>query len=241
MDTTPRNNNAHGQVGEVGTAKETKTKRTTNAEDQATLISVTSKGEARIDSRLIALNLSIKHKHLIELVRNHQDDFYEFGILRFQTAVFSGVGQPEKFLMLNEDQAYLLLAYSRNTAKVRSLKIGLVKAFRDARRAADVRQGEYLPSYHALHDAIHARFGGSENERFLHMNANKVINKLAGIQAGERKTAGMLQQSLLAVGSALAAMAVLASSGSKPHQAIKDALQPLEGVRSLPCVAHGGA
>lgn len=207
---------------------------------EAALISVNPKGEARIDSRLIALNLGIKHKHLIELVRNHQSDFQEFGILRFQTAVFKGVGQPEKFLMLNEDQTYLLLAYSRNTAKVRSLKIALVKAFRDARRAVEMRRDEYLPSYHALHDAIHARCCGTENEKFVHMNANRAINEIAGIQSGERPTAGLLQQSILAVGSALAARAVLASSGSKPHQAIKDALQPLEGVRSLPYTAQGG-
>lgn len=241
MNTTPRNDKTDGQVGFEVTAKYTQQQAITGGDDQATLISVNPKGEARIDSRLIASNLGIKHKNLVELVRNHQSDFDEFGITRFQTAIFKLVGKPEKFLMLNEDQAYLLLAYSRNTAKVRSLKIALVKAFRDARRAVEVRQGEYMPSYHALHDAIHARFGGSENERFLHMNANKAINKIAGVQPGERPTAGLLQQSILAVGSALAARAVLASSGGKPHQAIKDALQPLEGVRSLSYVAQEGA
>ena len=241
MNTTIGNENALREQGEVVTAKETQEQATTRGSDHATLVSVNPKGEARIDSRLIASNIGIKHKNLVELVRKHQSDFDEFGITRFQTAIFKLVGKPEKFLMLNEDQAYLLLAYSRNTAKVRSLKIALVKAFRDARRAVEVRQGEYLPSYHALHDAIHARFGGSENERFMHMNANKAINKIAGVQPGERPTAGLLQQSILAVGSALAARAVLALSGGKPHQAIKDALQPLEGVRSLPCMIQGGA
>lgn len=36
--------------------------------------------------------------------------------------------------MLSEDQCYLLLTYSRNTVRVRSLKVALVRAFGSARR-----------------------------------------------------------------------------------------------------------
>ena len=80
-----------------------------------------------------------------------------------------------KFALLNEDQAYLLLTYSRNTARVRELKVRLVKAFRDARIAADTRKGEYLPTYHRLHDDIHALASGSPNERHVHGNINKLV------------------------------------------------------------------
>lgn len=193
----------------------------------------TIKGEARIDSRLIAQHLGTKHRNLFELVEGHKSDFSELGILRFQTGVIRGRGQPEKCILLNEDQAYLLLTYSRNTKKVCALKLNLVKAFREARRANEIRTAEYLPEYHALHDAIKIRADGSPNERFMHMNANKEINKLAGIQPGQRATAGLLQQSLLAVGSALATKAVMDAQDGSVHYHIKVALQPLSGVLTI--------
>lgn len=193
----------------------------------------TAKGDARIDSRLIAQNLGIKNRSLFELVDGHKSDFAELGILRFQTGVIKGRGQPEKFVFLNEDQSYLLLTFSRNTKKVCALKVKLVKAFGEARRALSVRKLEYLPEYHALHDAIKDRAAGSSNERFIHINANKEINKLAGVQPGQRATAGRLEQSLLCIGSALAARAVMGDQDGSLHQRIKAALKPLESALAI--------
>lgn len=188
----------------------------------------------RADTRLLAQHLGNTHKSVFELVKNYKADFDAFGILRFQTEVIQGRGQPEKFALLNEDQAFLLLTYSRNTAKVRALKGKMVAAFRDARRAAEVRHVEYLPAYHQLHDAIKVAANGSPNERFMHINANKVLNQLAGIESGQRPGAGSLQQSMLAVGAALAAKAVLkAKDGHGLHEHIKAALKPLAGVLAL--------
>jgi phage regulator Rha-like protein len=195
----------------------------------------TTKGEARIDSRLIADHLGIKNRSLYALVKSHKADFEQLGILRFQNAVIKRRGQPEKYALLNEDQAYLFLAFSRNTKKVCTLKLALVKSFGEARRALSVRQIEYLPAYHALHDAIKIHADGSANERFYHMNANRELNKLAGVQAGHRASAGLLQQSLLAVGSALAARAVTEANEGSLHQHIKAALKPLEGVLAIGC------
>lgn len=193
------------------------------------------KEERRADTRLLAQHLGNTHKSVFELVKNYKADFDAFGILRFQTEVIQGRGQPEKFALLNEDQAFLLLAYSRNTAKVRALKGMMVAAFRDARRAAEIRQGEYLPSYHALHDAIKRAAKGSPNERFMHSNANKFLNQLAGVQPGQRAIAGQLQQSILAVGCAMAAKAVTeAPEGGGVHQHIKNALKPLVSALLLP-------
>jgi len=194
----------------------------------------TIKEEARADTRLLALHLGNQHKNVFELVKNYKADFEQIGKVTFQTEALPS-GQLEKFALLNEDQAYLLLAYSRNTAKVRALKVKMVAAFRDARRAAEVRQVEYLPAYHALHDAIKLAANGSPNERFMHMNANKELNRLAGVQPGHRAGAGQLQQSILAVGSAMAAKAILeAPSGHGVQQRIKTALAPLAGVLALP-------
>ena len=187
----------------------------------------------RVDSRLVAQYLDTKHRNTFELISDHKADFNELGLLRFETGKVTG-GRPEKFALLNEDHCYLLLTYSRNTAKVRALKVKLVKAFRDARRAAEVRQTEYLPSYHALHDAIKVKANGSPNERFMHINANTALNQLAGVQPGQRAGAGHLQQSLLAVGAAMAANAVLgAQDGHGLHKRIKAALEPLAGLAMI--------
>src|SRR5690606_5591455 len=97
-----------------------------------------------------------------------------------------GAGQPEKYALLNEDQAYLLLTYSRNTKRVRETKIALVQAFRRARLAADITKAEYLPTYHDLHDRVGLLASGSGNARFVHMNINKAINQAIGIGPGQR-------------------------------------------------------
>ena len=197
------------------------------------------KNERRADTRLLAQHLGNQHKNVFELVKNYRADFEQFGILRFQTEEIEGRGQPEKFALLNEDQAYLLLTYSRNTTKVRALKVKMVKAFAEVRRAAEVRQVEYLPAYHQLHDAIKVAANGSPNERFIHMNANKALNQLAGVESGQRAGAGSLQQSILAVGSALAAQALQnATDGHGLHKRIKSALEPLTGILALPEVHH---
>ena len=202
-------------------------------DDNADFTLTTIKAEPRVDSRLLAQHLGNQHKNVFELVKNYKADFEQLGKVTFQTEALPS-GQLEKFALLNEDQAYLLLTYSRNTATVRALKIKMVAAFGDARRAAEVREAEYLPSYHAMHDAIKRAANGSPNERFMHMNANKALNEVAGLESGQRGGAGSLQQSILAVGSALAAQAVLtAAEGHGIHERIKAALKPLTGVMAL--------
>ena len=196
------------------------------------------KNERRADTRLLAKHLGNQHKNVFELVKNYKADFEQLGKVAFQTEALPS-GQLEKFALLNEDQAYLLLTYSRNSAKVRALKVKMVKAFAEVRRAAEVRQMEYLPAYHQLHDAIKVAANGSPNERFIHMNANKALNQLAGVESGQRAGAGSLQQSILAVGSALAAQALQnATDGHGLHKRIKAALEPLTGILALPEVHH---
>lgn len=170
---------------------------------------VICKDEPRIDSRLLARHFGKAHHDLLELVKQYRADFETVGIVRFQTEKTSpGRGRPERFALLTEDQSYLLLTYTRNTAKARALKVKLVQAFGEARRAALMRGAEYLPTYHALHDAIHARAAGSPNEKFVHLNVNRLVNKAAGIEAGQRASATVPVQSLLTVAQAVAAKAM---------------------------------
>ena len=175
--------------------------------DGGKLALVIRKDEARIDSRVLALHFGRPHQSLFEMVKDHRADFEKLGLLRFQTGKANG-GRPERFALLTEDQAYLLLTYTRNTAKARALKIRLIQAFGEARRAAQSHRVEYLPTYHALHDAIQARANGTPKERFFHINTNKLINKAVGIASGQRSSASLPQQSLLTVAQAIAAKAM---------------------------------
>jgi len=198
---------------------------------------VATKAEPRVDSRLLAQHLGNKHHSVFLLLKNYRADFEQFGILRFQTEVIASRGQPEKFALLNEDQAHLLLTYSRNTAKVRALKVQLVKAFAQARRAAAVRQMDYLPAYHAMQERIHELAQGSPNEHFLHMNVNKLVNKAAGVEAGQRPNAPLPKQSVLAVAQMMAAAALQGATDRHEIQGlVKAALAPLAHLTTTPAL-----
>lgn len=177
------------------------------------------KDEARIDSRLLALQLGNQHKAAMALIERYADKFKTFGQLPFKREVgdrVQGGGNPERFALLNEDQAFFLLALSRNNDRVVDLKARLVKAFGEARRAAGQHQVEYLPTYRQLHDELHALAAGSEHERHVHMNVNRLINKTIGVEAGQRTGLAMPKQAMLAVAQIVATNA---AKGAPDHRA----------------------
>ena len=84
------------------------------------VIQIQIKNEPRIDSRLIADSLGVKHKTTHELITRYQDRLKRFGVVPFKTEKppeGSAGGRPERYAMLNENQTYLLLTFSRNTDK----------------------------------------------------------------------------------------------------------------------------
>ncbi|GAB7563030.1 hypothetical protein LG202_10690 [Methylobacillus methanolivorans] len=192
------------------------------------LIHIQVKSEPRIDSRLIADSLGVKHQNTYGLIKDYKGDFEQLGVIRFQTGKppkGSAGGRPEHYAMLNEDQAYLLLVYSRNTVKVRAIKVKLVQAFRDARKALESHQTEYLPGYHAMHDEL-AHLDA--NSRHIHMNFNRLVNKAVGIGSGERNSLPFPHKSMLVAAQFIAASAAHTASNSKEaYQKAKDALQAL--------------
>lgn len=164
------------------------------------------KGEPRVDSRLLAEQLGNQHENTYDLLKKYEADFREFGVLRFETgkpSAGSQGGRPEAFALLNEDQCYLLLTYSRNTPRARALKINLVKAFREARDRASVSDAQYLPLYHSMHAEVAAlaqrakECGSSTPEHLFHINANKALNTAMGIASGERGTLTIEQRLIL--------------------------------------------
>jgi phage regulator Rha-like protein len=164
------------------------------------------KGEVRVDSRLLAEQLGTKHKSTMVLIDRYADQLKQFGQLPFQMTVgkrVQGGGNSERFALLNEDQAFALLALSRNTERVVALKVGLVMAFRESRAKSAITSTQYLPLYHALHDEVaqlakRAHDCGSDApERVFHMNANRALNAAMGLASGERSTLTIEQRLLL--------------------------------------------
>ncbi len=89
-------------------------------------------------SLIIAEALERKHKFIIELIRNHEDDLNAVcGRVTFQTAPFDTAGgtQNREIAFLNEQQTTLLITFMTNTPKVVKFKIALVKAFYEMRQA----------------------------------------------------------------------------------------------------------
>ena len=91
-----------------------------------------------VDSRLIAQELGIQHKNFLATLSKYIDEIEEdWGQVAFETeTVINSVGasNPVKFALLTEQQATLLMTYSRNTQQVRKCKRQLVKAFEKAKQ-----------------------------------------------------------------------------------------------------------
>lgn len=167
---------------------------------------IQAKGEARIDSRLLAEQLGNQHKNTLEVIERYADKLKRFGLLPFKTEARPAGqhgGGDMRYALLNEDQAFFLLALSRNTDRVVELKACLVMAFREARASTAVNDAHYLPLYHALHDeikhlAMRAKECGSTTpERMFHINANKALNTVMGIASGNRDSLTIDQRLLL--------------------------------------------
>lgn len=113
-------------------------------------------GELVVDSRLIAPRLGIEHRSLMSTVRNYESVIEQrFGILRFEIAVLSGPGQPERYVLLTEDQSYFLMTLSRNTPQVIECKADLVVAFSKAREILKDKQKPPFNNYTLERISLH--------------------------------------------------------------------------------------
>lgn len=99
------------------------------------LLTITADGTPVIDTVTIAEGVNVEHKAVIQLVRKYESDFNAFGRVTFEMRPFetNGGTQKREVALLNEDQATLLFTYLKNTEIARSLKIRVVKAFRNCR------------------------------------------------------------------------------------------------------------
>jgi phage regulator Rha-like protein len=168
---------------------------------------VACKEECRADSRLLAQHLGIGHRPVMALIDRYADKFKVAGKLLFKKAS-SAKGQAIRFALLNEDQANFLLSLTRNTQRTVSLKLKLTQAFGEYRRAAEMHKAEYLPGYHGLHDRVSLLAAGSVNCARVHQNINQLVNKVAGLESGQRGGASLPQKALLIVTQSVVAAAM---------------------------------
>lgn len=156
---------------------------------------VLAKDGPRIDSRIVAEELGIENRALLQNIDNYLPKFNAFGVVTFQTQKppkGSKGGMPVRFALLNEGQAYFAVTLSRNTEQAVEVKFRLVRAFGEARKQQDARQTQYLPFYHLAHDAARsmaqtAQQRGSEApEQVFHTNVERLINRVFGIETGQR-------------------------------------------------------
>lgn len=146
----------------------------------------------------VAQYAQVRHKTVNELIRKHEADLKEFGLLVFEMeAVERARGvKYAKVYHLNEQQATLLITYLRNTEPVRRFKKALVRGFFEARQELDRREVQRAikaPVRRSLTDAIR---DSGENER-MHGHAytaytNLIYKAAAGRTAAQiRKDAGL--------------------------------------------------
>jgi phage regulator Rha-like protein len=94
-------------------------------------------GALVVDSRLIAKELGIEHRALLQTLDKYLDKIQGFGVVTFEMSKppeGSKGGRPERVAYLTEDQATLLMTFSRNTERVVECKVALVRAFSEAKR-----------------------------------------------------------------------------------------------------------
>ncbi|WP_392425216.1 Rha family transcriptional regulator [Dolosigranulum pigrum] len=115
-------------------------------------------GDVYTLSTVIAEYAKIEHHSVTRLIRTHQEDLEEFGLIGFEIhKITKGRGRPIKSYKLNEQQATLLITWLDNTEPVRAFKKALVKAFYELKQqiiAFKEQRALEKPERRQLTDAI---------------------------------------------------------------------------------------
>ncbi|EMY0637057.1 Rha family transcriptional regulator [Providencia rettgeri] len=190
--------------------------------------------EPRIDSRLFAKRIGIKHKNLFELIKKNTKNLRQFGTLPFQTETCShSTGASiNKYALLNENQFDFMcrIVRGRNHEQMTQFKLDVTKAFSKKRAAEPIRR-EYLPHYHESRDAL--RDLGAE--KYHYINLARTENRLTGLLTGERASADEQQLGLLVCMQKIeqAAFQDAIDSGLSATQALREVSKRIEQFASL--------
>lgn len=207
------------------------------------LILIQHKTEPRIDSRLFAKRIGIKHKNLFELIKKNTKNLRQFGTLPFQTETCRHLtgATVNKYALLNESQFDFIcrIVRGRNHEQMTQFKLDVTKAFSKKRAAEPIRR-EYLPHYHESRDAL-KDLGA---ERYHYINLARTENRVTGLLAGERASADEQQLGLLVCMQKIeqAAFQDAIDSGLSATQALREVSKRIEQFASLmsPTARIGG-
>lgn len=181
--------------------------------------SITNDGP-RVDSRQISPSLDVRHRDTFALIKTYSAQLQELGLLPFQTEAVKTQGgrgaKHQSFALLNEDQCYFLLTLVKNTERAVSLKLNLVKAFRDARAQLaqrDIARLESKAIRRAETDSIaalveYAKGQGSKSAEMYYTNITRMTNDLLGISAGQRDTLDARTLKMLALAETMIDIAI---------------------------------
>jgi len=97
-------------------------------------IVIIEKNQVKTNSLVVSEWSEVKHKNVVELIREHQTDIEYFGIIA-RTARKSRRGKPTIYYDLNEEQAMYLMTLMANTEPVKRFKKSLVSEFTRMRKA----------------------------------------------------------------------------------------------------------
>lgn len=103
---------------------------------EAAIEVVNQNGLLLVDSRLIAARLGLQHESLIKTIKKYESRMEQrFGCIRFEIGVpETPTGNPPKYALLTEQQATVLMTFSKNTEEVIDCKLELVEAFDKAKQ-----------------------------------------------------------------------------------------------------------
>ncbi|MGD2690248.1 hypothetical protein ACP8ZV_11530 [Escherichia coli] len=187
-------------------------------------ILINHKSEPRIDSRLFADHVGIKHKNLYALIKSHKTELRELGTLPFQTetCAHDTGATVARFALINADQFDYMcrIVRGRDPERMKRFKLDVTKAFAK-RRAVDPLRREYLPGYHESREGLKAL--GAEKHHYI--NLARAENRVTGLMDGERRSATEQQLGVLIVMQKIEQAAF--------DEAIQNGLSPTDAVREV--------
>lgn len=146
------------------------------------------------DSWIIAEGTGNSHEAVSKILTKYSDDFEEFGKLSYDLKSNFTTGRKSRIILLNEEQATLLMTYLRNNEITRKFKKELVKQFYTMRKFLLEKQSQTwndtriankenrLKETEVIQSLVeYAKQQGSTHADMLYMTYSKLANKMTGI------------------------------------------------------------
>jgi phage regulator Rha-like protein len=102
-------------------------------------------GKVLVDSRILAKGIDVEHESFMKTIYTYQSELERFGVIRFEIGKppkGSVGGRPEKYAILNRNQAGVTTSLSRNTPQVVCFKVDLFEAIDKLERELALSQQE---------------------------------------------------------------------------------------------------